>query len=290
MVCTLTNEFYDVCIKPEGAELTSIKDKHGHEYLWQADASVWNRHAPILFPIVGALKNGVYTYKGRSYSLSQHGFARDTVFTLLQNSDNYAEFQLKSDLNTLRNYPFEFDFRVIYELKGNTLVNRFEVRNSGAEDMLFSLGGHPAFNLNWLDGDSIEDYYIEFDQPETLPLWTLDNSLLSNTSEPYLNNDKVINLHESIFDRDALIFLDHKSKSIALKHKTNGRSLTVDISEFPHLGIWAKPSAPYVCIEPWQGHVDPEGHNGQLRDKPGIVELPQGDIYRAGFSICITGL
>ncbi|GAA3918712.1 aldose 1-epimerase family protein [Litoribacillus peritrichatus] len=288
MVCHLKNEVLNVIIKPEGAELTSIKDKAGHEYLWQADPSVWSRHAPVLFPIVGALKNGSYCYEGTEYSLSQHGFARDSLFTVIRASDLEAEFQLKSDARTLTNYPFEFDFRVIYRLEGSQLMTRFEVYNLGDRDMLFSVGGHPAFNLNWLTGDSIDDYYLEFDQSETLNVWQLEDSLLAENPKPFLDQERIIQLSSSTFDHDALIFLEHNSGIVSLCHKRTSRRISVNISGFPHLGIWSKPGAPYVCIEPWQGHVDPTDHSGQFEDKPGIVRLCKGGHYSAEFSVTIT--
>ena len=151
-------------MKAAGAEVISVKNSDNLEYMWQGDASIWSRHAPVLFPIVGKLKDDSYIYKGQKYALSQHGFARDMAFKLMQHTANTCTFELSSSSETKTNYPFDFIFQIQYSLQNNVLETKYTVRNSGAEIIYYSLGAHPGFRCPLLENESFEDYYLEFER------------------------------------------------------------------------------------------------------------------------------
>ena len=272
----ISNGLLTVGVNTQGAELCSIKDANGTEYLWQADPAVWARHAPILFPIVGKLRDGRYELNGKPYELPQHGFARDISFELITQSKTTLVFQLLPTTETLRCYPFKFALNVIYQLNGNCLEIGYEVQNNGKEVMPFSIGAHPGFNLP----GPIDDCYLEFSQTEALNFRLLGSQgLLSEQTAPVSGTLNILPLSKTLFDRDALILLDFKSDKISLRSRTSPRCLTVEFPEFPQLGIWAKPGAPFVCIEPWYGYTDPEQPYGDILHKPGIQLLAAGKSF-----------
>jgi galactose mutarotase-like enzyme len=271
---TISNSILIATVKERGAELCSLKGKSGVEYMWRADPGVWGRHAPILFPVVGKLKNNSYRHEGETYELGQHGFARDMDFKLEEKSDGRLVFRLDPTLETLGRYPFEFVLRVEYRLEGNGLEIEYKVFNAGKTVMPFSIGAHPAFSLEWGVGDRIEDYSLEFEKRETADTRHLDeDKLLSDKIERVLDAENILPLRADMFDRDALILLGIKSKKVSLCSNRHANRVTVEFPGFPYLGIWAKPAAPYVCIEPWHGHVDPTGTDGDIMAKPGIIKL-----------------
>lgn len=284
----IRNSFLSVTVNKSGAELTSIRSNSGHEYMWNADPGIWGRRAPILFPVVGKLKEDTYSYNGQCYSLKQHGFARDMVFDLIDKGSDRLSYRLLPTAETRKCYPFDFSLLVSFRLVENSVEIEYRVENSGSGIMPFSIGAHPAFALNWGENDRIEDYYIEFEKPETVNTLHLDkNSLLSDEAEQVLSNETIIPLHKNIFDRDALILLDLVSDKVSLCSGRHSRKVTVLFSDFPFLGIWAKPGAPYVCIEPWHGYVDPSDVNGQIIDKPGIITLSKDCIFSCKHHIII---
>jgi galactose mutarotase-like enzyme len=273
---SIANEFLNVSVKTSGAELCSIRSADGAEHLWQADPSVWNRHAPVLFPIIGKLRDEHYTLNGKSYELPQHGFARDMDFALIEQSATSLVFQLLPTAETRRCYPFEFVLSITYRLTGNCLSIEYAVRNTGSSVMPFSIGAHPGFNLP----GPLEECFLEFEKEETLTARLLSKKgLLSGETAPVLNNTNLLPISKTLFDRSALIFMDAKSKKITLGAKNSSRRLTVEFAGFPELGIWAKPGAPFVCIEPWYGYADPETPYGDITNKPGIQLLPAGETF-----------
>ncbi len=270
----LDNNILKVSVNLKGAELTSIfHQQHGIEYLWHGDAKFWGKHAPVLFPIVGTLKENTYRYAGKTYTMSRHGFARERTFSLIHQGATTASLQLLHDEHSLENYPFKFILRIHYSLEENKLVNRYEVINESEDAMLFSVGGHPAFNVPLQEGLKYDDYYLEFDQPETTERWKLKDNLIADNSVSFLKNESIIHLKHDLFSDDAIVLKHLKSKSIALKSNVSPHGLTMNIEAFPYLGIWAAPEAPFVCIEPWQGIADSVQHNQQLEAKEGIVQL-----------------
>lgn len=267
---TIRNKHLIVTINRLGAELCSVVNTNGTEFIWQAEP-VWPRHAPNLFPIVGSLLDHEYRYEGVLYTLSHHGFARNLSFDMLHQSEHSICFVLLHSEETLKSYPFMFTFLVTYTLEENRLTQTYRIINDDTKPMLTSVGGHPAFNAS-----PVSDFYIEFSDRESV----MSNQL----SGPYINEELVnvidqnkIELDDTTFDNDALIFQDLKSTYVSLKHKYSSYEVKMDISEFPYLGIWAKPAAPFVCLEPWQGLADFTTHDKNLENKKGIISIPVGE-------------
>ena len=275
---TIHNEFLKVAIKRKGAELCSVKDDSGTEFIWQA-GTVWPRHAPNLFPIIGSLLNHEYTWEGKTYPLSHHGFARNLDFDMLHQSEHSICFVLQDSEATNASYPFKFTFLVTYTLEKNALKQTYRVLNTGEEQMPVSFGGHPAFNAS-----PISEYEIVFNKVETAKSQLLQGPYISSEEMDVINGDR-IQLTETIFDGDALIFENLNSDTITLKHKRSNYKVSMDIAEFPYLGIWAKPAAPYVCLEPWQGMADSIDHNKKFEDKKGIVRLEAKDEIARSFTM-----
>ncbi len=285
---TISNKFMTVSAHQKGAELCSIQSTSGTEYLWQADTTIWGRHAPILFPIVGKLADDHYTIDGKSFHLPQHGFARDMTFQLEEVTDVGLVYGLHPTAATHKLYPFAFALKVHYELTENTLTTRYTVHNEDTQTLPFSIGAHPGFGLNWGAEDSIEDYFLEFNKDEPLTTHLLGNDhLFSGKIEHVPCDNGRLAIHKTLFDQDALIFWGLQSDKVTLGSHKHDQRLTVAFTGFPHLGIWAKPGAPFVCIEPWYGHADISGTNGTIMNKPGIIKLAAGETYECSFSISI---
>ena len=284
---TLRNFALSVTVKRHGAELCGLRAADDTEYLWQADPVVWPRHAPLLFPIVGKLVQGRYLYDGKKYEITTpHGFARDTDFELVAATESTLSYRLQATTETRKQYPFDFTLLRHYRLLEAGVEITTEVTNPGALVMPFSIGEHPAFSLKWGAGDKVEDYALQFEKPERLVAHLLDaNGLLSDQSERLLSNQRVLPLRSDLFDRDVLIFLKLNSRSISLCSRRHARRVTVEFSGYPNLGIWAKPGAPFVCIEPWYGYADPATHNGELLHKPGIILLEPGKTFTCTWRI-----
>ncbi|MBS1782038.1 MAG: aldose 1-epimerase family protein [Bacteroidetes bacterium] len=271
-----------VKIAHHGAELSQLYDKRtGIDFLWDADPKYWAKHAPVLFPIVGTLKNNQFIFKDKHYFLLRHGFARDHAFELIYYQENEAIFECCATPKTLLSFPFLFRFYIHYTLKQNELLVRYEVKNEGDEMLYFSVGGHPAFKIPFIQNTSYEDYYLEFDLPETAPRWTLEDNLISIKPTPFLVNQRTIPLSHTLFTKDAIVLKNLKSSSVSLKSTASIHGLKMQIDQFPFLGIWAANNAPFLCIEPWHGIADSVNHNQKLIDKEGIVPLkPHADWYK----------
>ena len=271
----LNNKTLQVNIHPQGAELQSIFHlQHQLEYLWNANPEYWGKHAPVLFPIVGQLNENTYAYNQKLYSLPRHGFARDRAFDLVHQNESSATFQLNSDEATLSAYPFPFSFQIKYALSGNELTNEYSVKNTGNETLLFSVGGHPAFKVPLVEDTLYEDYYLEWEHPETIDRWTLQDGLLNTHPLPFLQQQNTIPLSHDLFKKDAVVLKHPKSTSISLQSHRTKHGLTMHFDGFPYFGIWAAKEAPFVCLEPWCGIADSLYHNGQLAEKEGIIHLP----------------
>jgi galactose mutarotase-like enzyme len=284
----IKNEYLQVGVKSTGAELCSIKSpKTGLEYLWQADPKVWGNHAPVLFPIVGGLKNGKYLHQGQSYAMPKHGIVRyNEQVQLREQSPDSLLFSLQSNEQSRIQYPFEFAFWIEFRLWENQLTISHRVQNEGSETMYFSLGAHPAFACPRREGEVYEDYYLEFSQEEQLRTWMLDDEgLIAEEGALMLDHARTLPLHQHLFDHDALIFKNQRSDSVSLKSNKSSEVLTVHFVGWPYLGIWAKPAAPFVCIEPWYGIADGAGTDQQLANKEGIMLLPSGEAFEASYRI-----
>lgn len=288
MIRSIKNPFLTVTVKGHGAELCSIRSSKGMEYMWQGDPSIWGRQAPVLFPVVGKVANDSYIHEGKRYKLNQHGFARDMDFEIAEESADSLSFLLLPTPETRERYPFEFSLLVRYRLMGNCLEIGCEVANNSPGIMPFSIGAHPAFALTWGKDDRIEDYFLEFEEAETLDAYLLGKgNLISSEKVRVMTNERILPIRRETFDRDALIFLALKSEKVALGSHRRRNRLTVEFKGFPYLGIWAKPAAPFVCIEPWLGHADMEETDGILMNKPGIIKLAPGKSFTCTHMIVI---
>ena len=272
---TISNGFITATINPAGAELTNlVRSDIELNYLWNGDPKWWPKHSPVLFPIVGSLKNNSYTYNGKEYHLPRHGFAREKVFDVTFQSDASISFVLKEDESTLSIFPFRFLLLINYTLENNKLTVTYTVTNPGEKEIYFCIGAHPAFAVPLIKGSSYEDYFLEFSLPETLSRYGLTNGLLNNEPETFLVNQKTIQLTPSLFEKDAIVLKNPVSDTLSIKGNTTTHGLSFTIGGWPHLGIWAAANAaPFVCIEPWQGHADTVDHDGELIHKPGIITL-----------------
>lgn len=276
----IKNNFIKAKIKSFGAELNSLqKIDNDFEYIWQANPQYWARHSPVLFPIVGRLKDDSYFYKGKKYTLSQHGFARDKEFKVVAQDDDFIEFSLKNDEKTFENYPFLFELNISYKLEKTKLIISYIVKNTSEDKLYFSIGAHPAFNIS--NGD-----FLEFENTTTSTRYFLNDKGLIYANEKLNFLESKLILDEEIFKNDALVFNDENIKSINLRDKNNNKILKVEFKDFPYLGVWSKQNlAPFVCIEPWFGVADEENSNQNIEDKRGIQFLKKDEVFSCFYSI-----
>lgn len=266
-------------INSKGAELNSLKTRN-REYIWEGNPEFWGKHSPVLFPIVGTLKDNSYTHDKQKFELSRHGFARDHEFKVIEFSEDKVIFSLSSSSETLKIYPFEFELQVIYTLEKNQLNIQYKVINNGSSKLPFSIGGHPAFALP----GNFENYSLLFEKQETLESHELENDLVSDKKRTFELEDKQFPLNYTAFENDALIFKTMESKSIAILE--NQKPLfRFSFQDFPNFGIWTKIDAPFICLEPWLGYSDTSESNGNLFEKEGVVVLEENKIFEAGFTI-----
>ncbi|MFD1470076.1 aldose 1-epimerase family protein [Hymenobacter caeli] len=284
----LANDHCRAAFAAHGAELTSFAAA-GREYVWAADPAVWGRHAPVLFPIVGRLPGDTYLHQGQAYTLGQHGFARDQAFAVLRHSATELAFRLTDSADTRANYPFAFALDITYTLRGTALAVRWDVRNpAGApEELLFSIGAHPAFCCPLRPGqEQFEDYYFEFDHPVTLRRQLLRGGLRTGETAPVLHQQTALPLTYALFADDALVLAHYDFTRLALRAHGSPHFVRLRFDGFPYLGLWTKgPGAAFVCIEPWHGVASPVGPPQELRDKEGILTLGPGQGFAATYEI-----
>jgi galactose mutarotase-like enzyme len=277
---TLSHNGFSATINYHGAELVSFRSPSGKEYIWNGDPEYWGKHSPVLFPVVGTLKKNSFTYKGTEYHLPRHGFARDMEFSLTHHSDNQAVFSLQFSEETLAKYPFRFWLQINYRLLNNTLLIGYSVINEGREKMPFSLGAHPAFALPGKFGD----YALEFEKTNPLRAFLLENDLLSDKIETIPLENGKLRLDYDLFENDALIIKNVSSKSLSIV-KDNKKIVTVGYDDFPHLGLWTKSDAPFLCIEPWFGYSDKTDASGNIFEKESIMVLDAEAVFNTNFTI-----
>ncbi|MGY3052660.1 galactose mutarotase-like enzyme [Pedobacter sp. UYEF25] len=271
---TLENDHLKINVAEKGAELQNLISKETQiDYLWNADPTYWAKHSPVLFPIVGSLKNDTYFYKEKEYSLSRHGFARDHMFSIQKSQDNEATFVLKQNDETLKIYPFYFELAITYKLLDDRLIVSYVVKNTGQDDMLFSLGAHPAFAVPNTPNTNYEDYYITFNEDIKLKHYDLVDGLVSDKMEEIVLSGHKMQLDHKLFKNDALVLKSLESNCVSLLNTQNHHGLHFHFDEFPYFGIWAAPNAPFVCLEPWCGIADSIKSNQKLIDKEGINVL-----------------
>lgn len=262
---------------PLGAELTSIK-LNGKEKLHQGETH-WKRHAPILFPIVGQIKDGKTIIDDRTFEMGQHGFARDMKFEEVEPN----KFLLKSSRETLEKFPFEFELYVEYLIENNESTVKYEVINKDSKIMYFGLGGHPAFICEYSTGN----YQIQFNEKETeIEFMQLSNGLISSEKAPNILKENSIDLLPDTFENDAIIMKNIKSNKVTLYNKReNTRVLEFDFTGFPYLALWSKIGAPFVCIEPWYNTADKIDSNGQFAEKQDILKLEPNEKFECKYKI-----
>ncbi len=276
MIYTIENDYIKLSVKDFGCEISSIfNKKNQREYLWQGDETIWSGQSPILFPVIGRLLDDCYRFEGKEYTMPKHGFARRMLWEFKEQTENTLSFTLKENEETLKIYPFNFVLTVTYTLTENTLSVTHKVENKSENTMYFSIGAHPAFNCEI--GDS-----LFFDENETLSLEKIDleRSLLLGQTTTALDNEKEIVITEDIFKEDALILSGMKSDYITFKAKNGSYSVRFKFyNNTPYLGLWAKPGAPYVCIEPWCGINDSTERCADISEKRGINALKNGESF-----------
>ena len=286
---TIKNDHLQIDIKSIGAELCAISSvKSDNSFLWHGDPEIWGSYAPNLFPIIGSLKDDSYSYNGAIFKMKKHGFVRHNNSLVIKNkSKTEITFQLNSNEALYKIYPFLFQLEITYTLSNNCLTVNHTVKNLDKKTLFFSIGGHPAFKCPLYKNENYSDYFLAFETNENSETYLLniENGLVTDKTESVFSTSNRINLHSNLFNKDALIFKDLKSRKVTLTHNNKGPILSVTYKDFPFLGVWAKPNAPFVCIEPWQGIADSENTNQNIKDKEGIIALELNSVFKASYSI-----
>jgi galactose mutarotase-like enzyme len=285
----LENDFLKVEINTKGAQLSSIYNKAAQvEHLWQADAKIWGWHAPNLFPVVGGLINDELLVDGKTYAMARHGFARQSEFILLESDEVHATYSLPNSEKTLQIYPYKFDFQVLYTLIDNALRVTYKLINHDKKTIFFSVGAHPAFNLPFNSGEKYEDYYLEFETDEELEAHALSTEGFFNGEvHPIPSPGNKLHLTRDMFDNDALVFKNLKSREVTIKSNKHNLSVSIEFPHFNYLGVWAKGGGDFVCIEPWLGCADTVGKHVDISEKEDIQKLKPGHVFEAAFFISI---
>ncbi|MEI6019515.1 MAG: aldose 1-epimerase family protein [Bacteroidota bacterium] len=288
MIHRLNSAQLSIGIKAMGAELFSVKNKVGIEFMWQANPQIWARHAPVLFPIVGKLKNDCYFLNEHTYQLNQHGFARDMLFDLIEANHNSCTFRLVQSAESKTKYPYDFLLDIIYTLKHERLEIAYHITNSGNEKLHFSIGAHPAFNVPLMPDEKFEDYVLSFGQDE-YQLTKLQDGLISKKYENLHLNNKQLPINSQLFDADALVFEKAQIDEIGLFSTKNSHKITLNCKNWPFFGIWSKKGCgEFVCLEPWFGIADELDTSQVLEQKKGILSLDPEQTFNCAYSITFS--
>ncbi len=272
-------------VKAEGAELCSLR-AGGREMLWQAGPE-WKRHAPVLFPIVGRLKNDTLRQGGRDYPMSQHGFARDRRFDWVSRNAHGCRLSLLSDAESAKRFPSPFALEIGYRLDGDTLHVDYLIRNSGEDTLFCSIGAHPAFRWPLADGVDPLSHRLVFERPEPEPIRRVEAGLLTEQAHPTPVRHDTLPLDPALFEDDAVILLDPNSHSVRFEAADAPLALLIGWHGMNALGIWSKPGAEFLCIEPWHGFASPEAFDGPFEQKPGLMRIAPGDSASLGWSVAV---
>lgn len=281
----LTSGKLQIGVRPHGAELCSIRNKNGFEYLWQADPEIWPRHAPVLFPVVGRLRENRYELEGQYFPLNQHGFARDQAFSCRNHDPHELVFELRNSEITRKNYPFDFCLVIRYSLDGDTLFSHYEVENTGNTSLYFSIGAHPGFNLSSSEKIFKPKLTFETDQ---LQVTGLSEGLLNKERKTLLLQNKTLTLSPELFANDALVLEGAQVERVKLIVNAEGRGLEMNCKGWPYFGIWSKvirENLQFVCLEPWHGVADSYEVKRPLPEKQGVLMLEPGNRFEAGIQI-----
>ncbi|KAA0993617.1 aldose 1-epimerase family protein [Dyadobacter aurulentus] len=287
----IANEYLQITIKETGAELCRIQSvTTGKDFMWNADPAVWSSHAPVLFPVIGAIKNGYVRYQGQEYAVPRHGIVRNNSnVKLAEKTASSLTFALKFSEETLKIYPFEFQFEITYRLKAHQIIVDHRVINHGNTEMLFSLGGHPAFKCPLNADETYQDYYLEFEAVENDSTWLLTkDGLVGTETRKVFDNTNTLHLNHQMFENDALIFKHLVSNQVSLRSTKSAQVVTIHFPDFPYLGVWAKTNGNFVCIEPWLGIADSADSDQDFETKEGLLRLAAGQDFEASFAIEIS--
>lgn len=287
----LQNENLTLRVDPLGAQMMELCSQNGTQFLWGGDPAYWCDRAPVLFPYVARLTNGSYTLYGVRYSMDIHGFAKDSVFTVEEQSDDSVTLCLHDSPETLRQYPFHFTFRVRYVLRGWTVAVTYCVQNEDEREMIFGIGGHPGFRVPLTEGTRFEDYELHFSQPcRPDRVGFTEACFLNGQDQPYpLGDGTTLCLRHDLFDEDAIV-LKNMARCVTLCSAKSNRAVTVDYPQMPYLGIWHMPrtDAPCVCIEPWASLPSRQDVVEELSCKSDLIHLASGAQYRNTWTITVT--
>lgn len=269
-----------------GAELISLINlETGKEIIWEGNPDFWGGQSPVLFPTVGALKHDKYIFEGETYEMPRHGFARRKFFDVKNSSENEVVFELNSDEETLKFYPFDFSLEIKYTLTENKLTVSYNVKNTSEGELYFSLGAHPGFAIDTKNRLTYDDYAITFSDDEKLEIHPLIDNLISKKTETINLENKTLPLSYELFSKDALVMTNMKSKELILKNNQNNHKVIFTFSNFPYFGIWAAKNADFVCLEPWHGIADIEDHNQELTQKFGILKLERNKEWKGDWAV-----
>ena len=289
----IENEYMTVKINDAGAELWELWNKKtGEQIIWDGRPEVWNRRTPVLFPFVGRVTENAYVYQGNTYPMGQHGFARDMRFAMVEKGDDYVIHELRADAGTKKRYPFDFAFRVTHRLDGENLLVAWEVKNCGDETMYFRIGGHPGFALPDMEKEDDAVYSLYFPGQERLTYLLVD--MATGLGKPQQTWELSLSqgrcpIGRHMFDQDALVFDGGQITEVSILRPDGSQYVTLAGADFASFGIWAKPGAPFVCLEPWAGRCDNQDSTQELEQKPGMNRLEAGGVYTNGYRIGIGG-
>jgi len=268
----LKNDRIYIEIAELGAEIRKLTFD-GEDMIWSGDAKFWSGTAPVLFPICGALRDGKYTFDGKEYTMPKHGFACNSIFTVEKRGHNFLTLLLKATPETLEMYPFDFELRITYRLRGNALKVEYDVKNTDSKEMYFSVGAHEAYACH----EGIEEYDIIFPQNETLDTCEIKDGILDHTHHRLLTDSNVLPLYTRYFESDSLIFKGLKSRSATLRNRISGKSVTVEFPQFDYFLVWTQPHAGFVCLEPWCGIPSIYDEGYEIEQKEGMLSLSPHD-------------
>lgn len=281
MIHSIQSDLFTAEINDKGAELYSLFSKKTKtEYLWQGDPAVWDQRAPVLFPVVARLKDGKYSYNGKDYNMSIHGFVLDAPFTTLGAKGNSIILTYEDTPETRAIYPFSFTFRVVFTLHGSALEIVYQVINKTDGPMYFSCGSHEGYRCPRDEGETFDDYYLEFEKEAVYAsLLSSPDILLTKSTYTVLENEKILPLSYDLFSNDSLVFANVPSNRVTLCSRKSTARVEIAYEDCPHLALWTRPDAHYICIEPWYGLPDFEDTDGQLVNKAGIISLKKSDVF-----------
>lgn len=284
----IQNDYLKVTIDEKGATLWSIQDHSGHEYLWQGEPQYWKNRAPNLFPYIGRMTEGKYILDGKNYEMNIHGFARDMVFEAEQISKEHIVLSIHDTSETYQQYPYKFDFSVIYRLEGAKIIMSYDVKNKDDKQMYFGVGGHPGFYVPMDAGTKFEDWYLEFETKQDVKRVEMSENVLvtERLLDFPLEAGVKLPLEHHLFDHDAIV-LTNVSPCVSLKSDKSHRAVRVEYPDMPYVGFWHMPKtdAPYICIEPWSSLPSREGIVEDLATQPSLISLDGGCDYKNEWSI-----